>query len=115
MAAIVVPATATPSQDVSVQGSGFDWKVKFALTTVDAHNVEVGKTSNTNRPKVDGTFSVGILVPPVLGPSKIRAYQRDVVVAEANVLVQSPTALPPAPKSLVAKPQDRAIALTWIA
>lgn len=93
----VTPNPAPPATTVDVSGDGFNPKLKFALTTVDAAGVEVGRTSNTNRPRRDGTFRVGINVPPVEGQSKIRAYQGSTLVAEASVLVQKPVVTPPPP------------------
>jgi hypothetical protein len=100
----VTPATQAPGQVVDVDGSGFDRTAKFYLTTVDSAGTEVGITSNTNRPRRDGSFYVGINAPPKLGPAKVRAYQRGVVVAERALTVATapvpipeptPTVLPP--------------------
>lgn len=93
----VTPNPATPGQTIDVDGSGFDRKLKFALTTVDPNGVEVGQSSNTNRPRRDGTFHVGINVPPIEGVCKVRAYQGSALVAEALVttLVPPPVVTPP--------------------
>lgn len=99
MSTITVPATATPGQTVTVDGAGFDPKVKFSLSTVDATGLEVGLGSNTNRPRPDGTFKVGINVPPLAGASKVRAYQGSTLVAEAPVLVA-----PPGPPAFLSRP-----------
>jgi hypothetical protein len=71
-------AAARPGENVKVTGAGFDPALKFQLTTVDVDGVEVGKTSNINRPSPDGTFHVGIKVPPKM-PCLIQAYQIKVV------------------------------------
>jgi hypothetical protein len=83
----VDPTTAVPSQTVNVTGSGFDRRYKFALSTVDSAGTEAGITSNTNRPRPDGTFRVGINAPPRIGPAKVRAYVRGSKVAEAPLSV----------------------------
>lgn len=86
----VTPNPAHPGETVDVVGTGFDKSVKFNLTTVDPNGVEVGQATNINRPKRDGSFAVGINVPPVPGTARIRAYQRNAIVAEQTVLVQVP-------------------------
>lgn len=83
----VTPNPAAPGQTVDVDGTGFDPKVKFALTTVNDQCVEVGLTTNVNRPRRSGAFYVGINVPTLLGKCRIRAYQRGVVVADALVTI----------------------------
>ncbi len=85
------PASVAPGGHVNISGAGFNPKVKFALTTVDSAGVEVGQSSNTNRARRDGSFSVGIYAPPKL-PGKVRAYQGSVMVAEAALaLATTPT------------------------
>jgi hypothetical protein len=101
----VTPTTAAPGATVNVTGAGFTPKVKFALTTVDSAGVEVGITSNTNRSRPDGTFQVGINVPPREGPAKVRAYQSGQLVAEASITVQT-AVTPPPPEGLVITPAD---------
>jgi hypothetical protein len=95
------PTAAVPGQTISVTGSGFDPKAKFALTTVDPAGTESGydangAPTNINRPKRDGSFSVGINVPPVTGTSKVRAYQPlGTKVAEASIPVATVPVPPP--------------------
>jgi hypothetical protein len=83
----VTPAIAVAGDNVRVDGSGFDPKVKFALTTSDRDGIEVGISSNTNRPAKDGSFHCGIKVPPKM-PCLIQAYQGTKVVACAAVQVK---------------------------
>jgi hypothetical protein len=97
---IVTPSTPPPSSIVDVNGTGFDPKLKFVLTTaVDANGAEsgfdaVGSPTNINRPKRDGSFSVGITVPAT--GCLIRAYQNNVKVAEVSVpITTAPTAPTP--------------------
>jgi hypothetical protein len=92
----VTPNPAVKGTTVDIDGSGFDPKIKFALTTVDVTGVEVGQATNTNRPRRDGTFKVGINVPPLVGASKVRAYQNCIKVAEAEVSVVD-VSTPPQP------------------
>jgi hypothetical protein len=117
----VTPTTATPGQTLSVAGSGFDPKQKFVLATVDSAGVESGfdangTPTNTNRPKPDGTFQVGINAPPLVGASKVRAYQGGTRVAEVPVLIQiaAPPPPPPPPVSGTALPSSIANATTTV-
>lgn len=80
----VTPATAIAGDNVRVDGTGFDPRTKFALTTFDRDGTEVGISSNTNRPAKDGTFHCGIKVPPKM-PCLIQAYQGSRQVACAPV------------------------------
>lgn len=112
----VTPTTAAPSQTVDVDGAGFDHKVKFNLTTVDANGGEVGMTTNINRPDRAGAFHVGINVPSTIGTCKVRAYQRNVKVAEATVTVKvAPPApvVPGVPRSLTGVVGDTVVNLSW--
>jgi hypothetical protein len=83
----VTPATAIAGDNVRIDGSGFDPKVKFALTTVDRDGLEAGISSNTNRPAKDGSFHCGIKVPPKM-PCLIQAYQGTRQVACTSVQVK---------------------------
>ena len=104
MSAITVtPNPAVPGQTVNVQGTGFSPRQKFMLTTVDANGVESGfdaanKPTNINRPRPDGTFGVGINVPPTEGTCRVRAYSpQTTIAAEATVEVWGDMAAPPPP------------------
>ena len=81
------PGVALGGDNVRVDGTGFDPRVKFALTTFDRDGLEVGITSNTNRPARDGSFHCGIKVPPKM-PCLIQAYQGAKVVACVPVQVK---------------------------
>jgi hypothetical protein len=93
---IVTPSTPAPSSTVDVNGTGFDPKLKFVLTTVDGSGVESGydangNPTNINRPRRDGSFVVGINVPAT--GCLVRAYQNNVKVAEVSAPIT--TALTP--------------------
>jgi hypothetical protein len=112
----VTPTVASPGQTVDVVGAGFTPKYKFALTTVDAKGVEVGITSNVNRPKRDGSFQVGINVPPMVGVAKIRAYQpSSTLVAEATITVSNTPAatVPSSPTSVSAVAGNASASVAW--
>jgi hypothetical protein len=83
----VTPGVAAAGDNVRVDGTGFDPRVKFALTTTDRDGLEVGISSNTNRPAKDGSFHCGIKVPPKM-PCLIQAYQSAKVVACTPVQVK---------------------------
>jgi hypothetical protein len=112
MPSITVPATAVPGDDITVNGTGFaDWQKKFWLTTfmdgVESGFDAQGDPTNENRPKKDGTFSVGIKVPPVEGQCTIRAYQGVTVVASAVCNVKVPV------PAVRASAGDRSVVLVW--
>ena len=83
----VTPSIAAPGDNVRVDGKGFDPRIKFALATSDRDGVEVGASTNKNRPARDGTFHVGIYVPPKM-PCLVQAYQGTALVACAPVQVK---------------------------
>ena len=87
----VDPTTVAPGGHLNVSLSGLNPKTKFALTTVDSAGVEVGKTTNVNRTRRDGSANVGVYAPPKLGPAKVRVYQGTAKVGEAPITVANPT------------------------
>lgn len=108
------PATTVePSGHINVSLAGLDPKVKFALTTTDAAGTEVGITSNTNRPRRNGTAAVGIYAPPREGLARVTAYQRGVKVAEQSITVKKPPIVvepvPPTDVPFLERPASGAI------
>lgn len=102
---IVGPATGVPGTVVKVSATGLDPEQKYDLTTYDAAGTESGRaepawSSAQDRPDPNGEFSVGIRLPPVVGPCEIRCYQGGVIVARHKVTVATPAPTPdpvPAP------------------
>jgi uncharacterized protein YkwD len=87
------PTTTAPGGHVNLRGTGFDPKVKFTLTTVDANGTVSGFDTatqfptNINRVQRDGSFSVGIYAPPVIGAARVEAFQGSTKVATVNLTI----------------------------
>jgi len=94
---ILTPNPIAPSQNLRIDGAGFDPKQKVQLALDGA-----GWTTNYFRPAADGTFHVGVNVGSAVKTQTVTARYAGttIIVATATIVVQKVVVPPPPPPPL---------------